>query len=331
MPIADIWMPFPSGGGAKLHLTLPSPPPLSIRWRAITAFFDELGMRLIARISTTGLSPSTDWHSVSDSSSAPTVDELENELEKAFEVWPAPTPGQSLYVRVPSKVFLDFAAPLNDLSESQRTVDISLKDIKGHLFENTEIVPFSIRLDAPESTKISVRLCQFVSRWSTADGEKSPGINATFDVKATGVVNAQVVFPFFVFPLVVGFAAKLDTSTVMTVALVYKDAEKAFTVQIECPANVPVTGSLERLFGMPDQAANLIGNLIRGRLEVSLPIGTDIYRFELPPLIEERLEVTMAAGRTRTVRTIMIAADPPTLAFKPDALEIFGKVTCSNP
>jgi hypothetical protein len=316
MPIEDILMPFPKGS-VKLHLTLPSPPPLSIRWRAVTAFFDELGMRLISRISTTYLSPSTDWGPVPDNAAAPTVDEL----QEAFAEWPAPSPGQSLYVRMPSKVFLGFATPLNKLPEAQRTVDISLKDIVGHLFE-LEIVPIHVKLDAPESAKIFVKLRDFESRWSVAEGEKPPGINATFNVEAAGLVNAKVAFPFF---FDVGFVANIITSTDITVALVYKDAEKAFTVQIERPANVVVTGRLEKLFGIPDQVANLIG----GRWDVSLPVGTGIYRFELPPLIEERLELPMAAGDW-PVWTIMIAADPPTLAFKPDALELFWKVRILN-
>ena len=49
----------------------------------------------------------------------------------------------------------------------------------------------------------------------------------------------------------------------------------------------------------------------------------------MAPLIEERLELLMAAGDW-PVWTIMIAVDPPTLAFKPDALELFWKVRILN-
>ena len=69
-----------------------------------------------------------------------------------------------------------------------------------------------------------------------------------FNVEAAGLVNAKVALPFF---FDVGFVANIITSSDITVALVYKDPEKAFTVQIARPANVGVTGRLKSFLEYP--------------------------------------------------------------------------------
>jgi hypothetical protein len=88
---------------------------------------------------------------------------------------------------------------------------------------------------------------------------------------------------------------------------------------------------LEKISGVDDQVAGWIGNFIGGGWDVPLPVGIGIYRFEFPRLVEERLELQLAAKGSRTVRPIIVAANSPTLAFKPEELEIFTNVRISIP
>ncbi len=328
-PIEDFWVNVLSGK-VKLHIAVPALPPLKVNWQPVAVFFDESGLRVLARVSTSGPLPLP----AADTAPTPSGVPSDDELRAQFAKWPGLREGQSYSVSVPSNALTSTIQTL-----ALPTVKVDSVGTEGNLMEKTGGLPFGngfkAWLEGPDRLNVTGVIQSLAPTWRAADGANPGGLAVTGNVKVDGNVQIHVhgnapqitkrVFGIKVIDVKAGggagssIGAKANAESPITAFLAYRAAEKAFVLQIESPAKVFAKVDIG---GVPDD----LERALKAGFDVPLPAGKDLYRVKLPALISEALKVTMPPNFEPATKTVKLEIETPSVELTADALVISGKV-----
>lgn len=328
-PVEDFWVPVVSGK-VKLRVTLPAIPEIKVNWQPVAAFFEEAGLRVLARVSTTGPLPPMP-PSTPESGPAPS----EAELAGQFAKWPGLRAGKSYSATVPSHLLMGTIEALG----KSHTVKVDSVATEGNLMEKTGGLPFGngfrAGLEGPDRLHVTGMLKSLEPSWRAAADGKPGGLAVAGQIEVNGDVQIHVhgnapqvtkrVFGVKIIDVKVGggagssIGAKANASSPVTAFLSYRSGEQAFALQIESPAKVFAKIDIG---GVPDD----LEKALKAGFDVPLPAGKDLYRFKLPPVVSEEVKVTMPADVSYPAKTVKLQIEAPDVTLTADAIEISGMV-----
>ncbi|MDB6077340.1 MAG: hypothetical protein JWO82_1087 [Akkermansiaceae bacterium] len=333
--ILDDWVPVPNGR-IKVSFNVPDSPPLKVDWQPVAAFFDEAGLRVLARLSTSGPLPRAEEAAPAPNAPAPSA----VATHELLAAWPGLAAGASYFARMPAQPLLDVLESLNRLPRAGRTIKVQSNGAEGHIMDRSGGLPFGngfgAWLEHPDSVKVDAVLAAVRPEWRASVEGKPGGLSATGNIEANGQIQVHVhgnapqvkksIFGIKIIDVKVGggagttIGATASAATDVTVALAYREKEQEFALQIESPSE---TRAQVNIGGVPDD----LERFFKLGFKVPIPAGKDLYRFQLPPVIVQEIKVRMPDGFTPPEKTIKLSLDTPKVEFKADALEISGKVS----
>ena len=202
--VKDQWVKVPNGR-VKLHFKLPPPPKLTIQWQPFAAFFDDKGLRILARVSTRGQPAQPVLATPPEDAPAPAAEELRADLD----AWPRLPEGASYFVRLP--------------------------------FGNG----FEARLDRGNSATLKAGLSRIRAEWRGGDQSANRGLGLTAKVSTAGRaklhVHGNAPRPWGVRIASGkdwGPTAEVTALEDVTAALTYEQATREFALRLESPAEM---------------------------------------------------------------------------------------------
>ena len=327
-PMDDFTAKMPNGS-VTLRAIIPTPPPLTIYWRPVSAFFYKDGFHALGQIATDPLTEPIKRGETGKALSEP-------EIADILKPW-ALEPGQDYAARLPSKPVLDLVAGLNALPPAQRTVSVAGVKSDGHILDKTGGLPlgngFQSWLEGAERLKVSGILSNLRPEWIPGKG-----VAITGAVSADGSVQVHVhgnpprikkrisigPFSWKVIDVEVGGgvgssvgASASARSDDVRAMLSYLDDEKVFTIRLTGPEKVDARVNIG---GVPDE----LEKLLKLGFPIHLPIQKDLYRFKLPAVLNEHVSISMPKEADGGKKQIPIAIEPSSVRFTDEALELRG-------